>query len=206
MDLADILMGDPSDTSRIPDWRQGVITQVSPLLVRVGSATTAKPCSALASYVPSVGDVVSVLVISGDRLVLGSLAASGGVALGVVAMAGFPFADNSVGPIGQWALTNTINATLAAGRRFRFSYTIRAVGAVAASTAFYVNLMRDGVGTVDRYTQVIGSVNWQQAHAEWIVDGDGANHNWRLDAVTAVALTFYSSGGLWYVEDVGPVR
>ena len=52
--------------------RQGVVTQASPLLVRVGAATTATPCSTLTSYAPrNAGDVVSVMVLGGDRLVLG---------------------------------------------------------------------------------------------------------------------------------------
>lgn len=72
-DLASVVIGNPDDDARIPQWREGVVTQVSPLLVRVGSATTAKPCNALASYLPRLGDAVSVLVLSGDRLVLGTV-------------------------------------------------------------------------------------------------------------------------------------
>lgn len=51
--------------------RQGVVTQASPLLVRVGAATTAVPATALGAYVSVVGDVVSLLEQNGDRLVLG---------------------------------------------------------------------------------------------------------------------------------------
>lgn len=51
--------------------RQGTVTQASPLLVRVGAATTAVPATALATYAPVVDDVVSVLEQDGDRLVLG---------------------------------------------------------------------------------------------------------------------------------------
>lgn len=69
--LADVILGDPDDTARVPQLRQGVVTAASPLTVLVGAATTAKACRALASYVPTVGDAVSVLVIAGDRLVLG---------------------------------------------------------------------------------------------------------------------------------------
>lgn len=72
--LTAVIIGNPDDDARIPQWREGVVTQVSPLLVRVGSAVTSKPCNALASYAPRVGDAVSVLVLSGDRLVLGTVA------------------------------------------------------------------------------------------------------------------------------------
>lgn len=70
--LADVLIGSPDDASRVPTLRQGVVTQASPLLVRVGSATTATPARALGSSALHVGDTVSVLVVEGDRLVLGS--------------------------------------------------------------------------------------------------------------------------------------
>jgi hypothetical protein len=71
-DLGSVLIGQPDDDARTPQWRQGVVTQASPLLVRVGAATTATPCKALMPA--AVGDVVSVLVIGGDRLVLGPVA------------------------------------------------------------------------------------------------------------------------------------
>ena len=70
--LADAILGNPDDTARVPQLRQGIVTAVSPLLVLVGAATTAQACRTLGSYAPTVGDTVSVLVISGDRLVLGS--------------------------------------------------------------------------------------------------------------------------------------
>ncbi len=71
--LADVIIGNPDDKSRTPELRQGVVTQVSPLLVRLGAATTAAPARALGTYVAVIGEVVSVLVVPGDRLVLGSL-------------------------------------------------------------------------------------------------------------------------------------
>lgn len=75
--LADVIIGGDDGDGRTPRLRQGVVTQVSPLLVRVGSATTAAPASALAGYAPTVGDVVSVLTVTGDRLVLGRAGAAG---------------------------------------------------------------------------------------------------------------------------------
>lgn len=51
--------------------RRGVVTQVSPLLVKVGAADTAAPATALGSYVPVVGEVVTLLEQGPDRVVLG---------------------------------------------------------------------------------------------------------------------------------------
>lgn len=64
--------------------RQGVVTQASPLLVRVGAATTAVPATALGSYVPIVGDVVSLLEQDGDRLVVGVPVATSTLAIATV--------------------------------------------------------------------------------------------------------------------------
>ena len=76
--LADVILGNPDDTARIPQLRQGIVTATSPLSVLVGAATSSQRCRALASYVPTAGDTVSVLVIAGDRLVLGRADPSGG--------------------------------------------------------------------------------------------------------------------------------
>ena len=76
--LADVILGNPDDTARVPQLRQGIVTAISPLSVLVGAATSSQLCRTLASYVPTVGDAVSVLVISGDRLVLGRANQTGG--------------------------------------------------------------------------------------------------------------------------------
>ena len=74
--LADVLVGNPDDTARIPQLRQGVVTAINPLTVLVGAAATAQVCRALAGVSASVGDCVSVLSIAGDRLVLGKASQS----------------------------------------------------------------------------------------------------------------------------------
>lgn len=66
-------MGSPDDGQLTPTLRRGVVATVSPLTVLVGSAATATACNALTSYSPAVGDVVSVLVLNGDRLVVGTV-------------------------------------------------------------------------------------------------------------------------------------
>jgi hypothetical protein len=59
------------DPASGPTMRIGVVTQASPLLVRVGAATTPAPASALGSYAPRVDDVVTLLEQGADRVVLG---------------------------------------------------------------------------------------------------------------------------------------
>jgi hypothetical protein len=70
MDLADVLMP-ASDGPRMLQY--GVVTQASPLLVRVGAATTGVAARRLASYTPTLSDFVAVLVSGADRLVLGAV-------------------------------------------------------------------------------------------------------------------------------------
>ncbi len=80
MDLAsELLAGITTDqgAGQNARLRRGVVTAVAPaLLVRVGAAATAVPATALSTYVPVVGDVVSLLEINGDRLLLGTSVAT----------------------------------------------------------------------------------------------------------------------------------
>jgi hypothetical protein len=55
----------------------GIVTQASPLLVRVGTATTATPAVPLREYSPRTGDYVAVLQQGRDRLVIGAVGGSG---------------------------------------------------------------------------------------------------------------------------------
>lgn len=77
MGLADAILGNPQNAPQALEVRRGIVTQIEPLLVRVGHATTAQPCQALDSYSASIGDAVSVMVLDGDRLVLGKARATG---------------------------------------------------------------------------------------------------------------------------------
>lgn len=61
-----------------PMLRLGVVTQVFPLLVKVGAATTSTPARALSTYLPVVDQVVNVLEQGSDRLVLGAANTGGG--------------------------------------------------------------------------------------------------------------------------------
>lgn len=75
-DLARVLLGAPDQKSVEPNaqLRYGTVTQVSPLLVKVGAASTGQPCNRVASYSPSLNDYVAVLVQGAERIVVDSLA------------------------------------------------------------------------------------------------------------------------------------
>lgn len=49
--------------------RQGVVTQVSPLLVRIGDSLVGTPCTPNAGYSAALNDRVTVFVQGGDRVV-----------------------------------------------------------------------------------------------------------------------------------------
>lgn len=68
MDLVAVLLDTPDPGSGLC---YGIVTQASPLLVRVGAATTATACRRLATYTPTLADFVAVYVQGADRLVLG---------------------------------------------------------------------------------------------------------------------------------------
>lgn len=51
----------------------GIVTQASPLLVKIGASTVAVSVHHLASYTPTVSDYVAVDVQGADRLVIGKV-------------------------------------------------------------------------------------------------------------------------------------
>jgi hypothetical protein len=77
-ELGRTLLGRADVDSIAPNaqMRYGVVTQVSPLLVQVGAATTAMPCKAVADYFPVLNDYVLVLVQGADRIVVASVLAA----------------------------------------------------------------------------------------------------------------------------------
>lgn len=54
--------------------RYGVVTQASPLKVKLGDASVGQATARLASYTPTLGDQVALLVDDADRLCLGKVA------------------------------------------------------------------------------------------------------------------------------------
>jgi len=83
-DLARAIMGPPDAASTDPNCRlsYGTVTQVSPLLVKVGAATVGQPCSKVSGYTPVLADYVMVLVNGADRVALGSMARNSGAPAG----------------------------------------------------------------------------------------------------------------------------
>lgn len=116
-DLLSSLLGDPAERPQGLQLRRGIVTQAIPLLVRVGAATTAVACNAVSSYLPLVGDAVSVLVIDGDRLVVGNVGTSR-PARGVLVRGFYNTADQALTVAGgQVALAGSpVNTTIAASR------------------------------------------------------------------------------------------
>ena len=60
----------------MPSIRRGVVTTASPLAVAVGGSDVSyTDCKRLASYTPTIGDQVMVMIIGGvDLIVLGKIA------------------------------------------------------------------------------------------------------------------------------------
>ena len=78
--LIQALMGAPDSASTDAVWRLGTVTQVSPLLVKVGAATTGQPCRNAIADVIAVNDFVVVLLNGPDRIAISRVSPSGSVA------------------------------------------------------------------------------------------------------------------------------
>ena len=68
--LVQALLDTPDDDGK--GWRLGTVTQVSPLLVKLGAATSGQPCRSAVEVGLRVGDFVVVLLNGPDRIVIGS--------------------------------------------------------------------------------------------------------------------------------------
>lgn len=207
MDLASALLGIPQATNQNLQLRQGVVTQVSPLLVRVGAATTAQPCNALAGYSARVGDVVSVLVVDGDRLVLGSAVAQS-TGLGVLARSFYNTTDQTVTvAAGRIAISGSpLPATVPPNRLIR----LHAQMAVSAASLCSFRVVHSWNGT-DVWTSQVELENGITNVVDFATPPLGlinvsANYAITCQAFTNTATiqhsTFQSS--LYWVEDVGP--
>jgi hypothetical protein len=190
-DLASVIIGEPADTERVPQLRQGVVTQSSPLLVRVGSSTTATPCNALASYTPSVGDVVSVLVLSGDRLVLGAVGAQ---ASGLPYRGTFTVSQGASLPAGGFTqFTSTATLTIPPGHLVVCRWYIRAIaGSPSGGVTFRVGMLKDGtVQGDDNWNTNISSSQWASLSGLFEIVGDGASHTYALAYQTNASVLAY---------------
>ena len=186
-----------------PQLRMGIVTQANPLMVLVGAATTPMLCNALSSYMPTAGDTVSVLVISGDRLVLGNVG-SLRAALGVVAVGTLAFNNGATTTTEGMALTNTLNVFTQVGRRYRIRIAIRAMSAVSQNTP-YLELDQDGAYFGDRYNVIFANSGYNQQHGDWLIDGTGTTNAYVVKIKGLVGSPVgYSTNGHFYIEDVGP--
>lgn len=124
-------------------------------------------------------------------------------AWGVVAVGTFAFSEGSTFIDGA-AFTNPLSVPTLTTRRYRVRFVLRAVSASVAQ-GFYLQLTRDGTAITDRYNQV-APINFNQVHGDWLLQGTGVTNAYSvLFKGSTGSVGGYSSGGNFYVEDVGPV-
>jgi len=124
---------------------------------------------------------------------------------GIIATGTFTFGDG-VGWTSGADITNVINLATVNGRKYRAILVIRAISCTNNATPQF-QIFKDGVSQTDRYVNILGSNGYANAHLQYVFDGDGASHafKWVLGTATIAGLTGWSSGGHWYIEDMGPV-
>jgi len=102
------------------------------------------------------------------------------------------------------ALTSQITYQTLAGRRYRVYMVIRAV-TYPTNVAHWFSLRVDGVLITDRHRQIIGNTSYNALDGEFIYVGDGNSHVFDMWYHGPTGPVAYTGGGLFYVEDVGPV-
>lgn len=142
--------------------------------------------------------------------------ATAGNALGVVAVgAGLPNAPTVItGPSVWGAVTQTMNAYLATGRRYRVLFSARAisVGTPNAADCSVRLVTNPSTYAGERHFYAAGA--FETVTLEWLLDGDNANHAVVVQMMSvATTLNVYAEptpgsgaapGSYFYVEDVGP--
>lgn len=100
----------------------------------------------------------------------------------------------------------TLTALTVAGRRYRFTFFIRAMSSPGNGT-FDVGLTRDGTSIRDAY--VVNVTAYGNSMMSWLVDGDGATHTWQCVAAalggSAINAYLSSPSSHFEMEDVGPI-
>lgn len=119
-------------------YRQGTVTTASPLAVALGgSSTSYSPVKRLGSYIPVVGDVVSVLVFGSDMLVLGAIDAGpseeGAAQAGVLASTDCALTVNSITQVTIAA--GRVYLTSAAGGLIRTAPVSTVLSGIVAASA-----------------------------------------------------------------------
>ena len=199
-DLASVIVGNPDDVARVPQLRQGIVTATAPLSVLVGAATTSMASRALASYVPTVGDCVSVLVISGDRLVLGKAGVGTGVDTSqFVLKTGDTMSGNLT--MYDWLNIGTNSYGGFRGLNWGGNYLIMSNGAdtfVSTPTSTGTVFLRAGINNTGAELQITNSGNHNlngNIGISGIVTSPGFNLNGNN------SFYFATWGGGWYMTD-----
>lgn len=128
-----------------------------------------------------------------------------GNALGIVAM-GAPVASVALVANTMTQVTANLPYTTLVGRRYRFTYAVRAMAIAAGVGAVNVWLrdsstqLPNNAGPWFNTTVNNGGGYWQ-----WVLDGDGVARTWNIAAQSGSATTLYNEGqSLFYIEDMGP--
>jgi hypothetical protein len=208
MNLGSTVAPEPSLTLAM---RVGVVTQVSPLLVRVGAATTATPASALGSYAPRVDDVVTLIEQGADRVVLGAVGAA--PILASTSATGSTWTNGTTTETAVTASTGAaplVTLALNPARRHRMVVNGRFQSSVAGDGI----IVRFYEGGAARKAFVMGAaaVNLGQSiHHEWdFVPASGSSVTYEVRAArlsgsgTVAAAASPQTPIDFWIEDVGP--
>lgn len=122
-------------------------------------------------------------------------------AWGQVASGGFNFSDGAP-LVDSVSLVTPLSFASVAGRRYRLTLVVRALS--GANGSGYVQFRSDGVAQTDRHVPVFASY-LTNINLHWVFNGDGAAHTYDALWKCSLSITGYSSGGLFYIEDIGPV-
>ena len=103
------------------------------------------------------------------------------------------------------AVLGTLTATMVAGRRYRFTFFLRAMDS-SGNGAMDLNLCRDGAAIFDAWALSVAA--YDSASMTWLVDGDSSPHTWtiRVGGTNGAPVNVYlDSASSFTLEDVGPI-
>lgn len=204
-DLARVIMGAPDADSTDPtcQLRYGVVTQASPLLVKVGAATVGQPCGRVSNYQAIVGDYVLVLVRGPDRVVIDSV---GATAIGFKGQV--TSASDVTGIAGTETDIVTGSVTLKAGRSYEMTMRLHAALTVATDVFFLRGYIG---GTLAIFQPLVNTANGQVVNLVSIPVGAAVGGATTIRATlqrssgtgTASCLNASFLGGVLTVKDIG---
>lgn len=178
------------DQSQNPNGlKYGIVTQVSPLLVRVGAASTATACRAVTGFKAVLGAFVAVWVQGADRLVLGAVSAPDAPTVGSWGPAPDPLLRINGDPVGYTVLQDGNRYVLSADGTVTWQCTLEITS--VAGVFFPPN--GGAQFTVNRFPVTPGGV----AESQGIPSGMGiygGNGTWPFIAmVYSTAMLFQST-------------